>query len=330
MNDILVSINCITYNHAKYIRKTIEGFLIQKTSFKYEILIGEDCSTDETRGIIEEYVERFPETIFLITSDHNVGARKNLRRLHEASKGKYIAICEGDDYWVDPGKLQKQIDFMEQNPECSLCFHSAKIVNETGELTGNCVRPNNKNHEYGVKDIVEGGGQFFPTASMVYPKIHMNNPPQWYLTASVGDFPLALILGAKGSVCYIDSAMSHYRVNSVSSWTKSTLTSMDKVQKTISALNGTLEILDNFNNYTNDKYIECINKAISLRVVRILFLRRKWLSLFKTSNRIHLKRLHLNLVVKLFLLSTMPSLYGSLNSFKGKLITCLSKKSKSR
>lgn len=122
----LVSIICITYNHEKLISQAIHGFLIQKTSFPFEIIIGEDHSTDGTFEIVENFVKKYPGIIILTTSDHNVGIIANERRTILRATGKYIAFCEGDDYWTDPLKLQKQIDFLEKNDDYSVCFHRWK------------------------------------------------------------------------------------------------------------------------------------------------------------------------------------------------------------
>lgn len=130
MQEPLVSIVTITYNHEPYIRKCIEGVLMQKVNFLIEFIIAEDCSTDGTLAICKEYAEKYPELIRLITSENNVGAIANERRAMKAAKGKYIAFCEGDDYWTDPLKLQKQVDFLEKNPEYSVCFTRYQLFNE--------------------------------------------------------------------------------------------------------------------------------------------------------------------------------------------------------
>lgn len=122
----LVSICCITYNHQDFISKTIDGFLIQKTNFPVEIIIGDDHSTDRTKDLINSYVNKYPDRIFLITSKQNIGAVANERRVFLKARGKYIAVCEGDDYWTDPDKLQKQVDFLEMNSDYSVCFHRCK------------------------------------------------------------------------------------------------------------------------------------------------------------------------------------------------------------
>jgi glycosyltransferase involved in cell wall biosynthesis len=137
MNNPLVSIKTMTYNHAPYISKCIEGVLMQKTDFNFELVIGEDCSTDGTREICKEYAERYPDIIKLEISASNVGARINSLRADNACVGKYIAFCEGDDYWTDPYKLQKQVDFLEANPDYGL-VHTAysTFVQEKNKLIG--------------------------------------------------------------------------------------------------------------------------------------------------------------------------------------------------
>lgn len=133
-SNILVSIVCIAYNHEPYLRKALDGFLMQKTTFLFEIILAEDCSTDGTRAICEEYAAKYPDTIRYIWSEHNVGAVENEARAIRAAKGKYIALCEGDDYWTDPLKLHKQVDFMEAHPEYSVTFHRYKIYYEDADV----------------------------------------------------------------------------------------------------------------------------------------------------------------------------------------------------
>jgi glycosyltransferase involved in cell wall biosynthesis len=130
----LVSVQMITYNHRHYIAQAIEGALQQQTSFPFEIVIGEDCSTDGTREIVFDYQRRFPTMIRVITSDRNVGSYANQRRVQAASAGKYLAYCDGDDFWHDPRKLQRQVDYLETHPECSLVHTDADwLVQATGQ-----------------------------------------------------------------------------------------------------------------------------------------------------------------------------------------------------
>jgi glycosyltransferase involved in cell wall biosynthesis len=142
-SDILVSISCITYNHSDYIRKAIDGFLMQKTDFCFEILIHDDCSTDGTAEIIKEYEKDYPDLIFPIYEQENqfskggpVGSAVwNVPR----ARGKYIALCEGDDYWIDPLKLQKQVDYMEDHPEIGLCYTDYNRLEEESRAITNSM-----------------------------------------------------------------------------------------------------------------------------------------------------------------------------------------------
>lgn len=130
----LVSISCITYNHESYIRDAIEGFLMQKTTFPVEILIHDDASTDKTADIVREYEAKYPNLIKPIYQTENQYSKRNgiIGRIQRGrARGKYYAMCEGDDYWTDPFKLQKQVDFMEENPQYPFCCHRFKILNES-------------------------------------------------------------------------------------------------------------------------------------------------------------------------------------------------------
>ncbi len=127
MKEPLVSVMMITYNHAPFIAQAIQGVLQQKVNFPFELVIGEDCSTDGTREIVFEYQKKFPDIIRVITSDRNVGSKKNAKRTGQACRGKYIAYCEGDDYWHHPSKLQKQADYLESHPECGLVYSSYDV-----------------------------------------------------------------------------------------------------------------------------------------------------------------------------------------------------------
>lgn len=127
IKSIKVSVCMITYNHENFIREAIEGVLMQKTNFLIEFLISEDFSTDCTRKIVKEYAEKHPDIIRVLLPEKNLGMSKNFLETLKACNGKYIALCEGDDYWTDPYKLQKQVDFLETNKEYSICSHRYKI-----------------------------------------------------------------------------------------------------------------------------------------------------------------------------------------------------------
>ena len=256
-NSILVSINCITYNHEKYIAQAIEGFLMQKTNFEYEIIIGEDCSTDGTRAIVQKYINKYPDKIKMITSDKNVGARNNDNRVFNASVGKYIAYCEGDDYWIDEYKLQKQVDYIENNENCSMVFHNTKYFNDKSKKFS--VVNKVKSGKYNIGDVIVNGGGFIPTASILYRKHIMNNPPDFYTKGFVGDYPLQMLCALNGYVYCIDDFMSVYRTNVDGSWS-SQCKKINK-EKLIKRYQGIIDILDMFNKYTKFSYDKFVNEA---------------------------------------------------------------------
>jgi glycosyltransferase involved in cell wall biosynthesis len=128
MDNPLVSVKMLTYNHAPYISRAIEGVINQKTCYPFELVIGEDFSTDGTREIVHDYQKRFPDIIRVITSEQNVGVKKNNKRTTDACRGKYITICEGDDYWHHPEKIQMQAEYLEDHPDCGLVYTSFDVL----------------------------------------------------------------------------------------------------------------------------------------------------------------------------------------------------------
>ncbi|MBO0588603.1 glycosyltransferase [Sporosarcina sp. E16_8] len=312
----LVSINCITYNHEDYIADAIESFLMQKTNFDFEILIGEDCSTDDTKKIVERYANQYPEKIRVITSAQNVGFRKNSQRIFENSKGKYIAECEGDDYWTDPYKLQKQVDYLEQNPECTFCFHNAVLVKANkkvipGVQTHLIKKSNYYFHggdsNYSVGELALLG--FIPTASFMYPKHLMDNLPEWCSTAIVGDVPIKLITTSYGYAHYLDETMSVYRTGVKGSIMYNWKKESGNKEKQILINEGFLHLFDNFNDFTKDKYKPEIDKAKIQFELEIVRLERERKKLKIPRYKEYFNRLGLNGKIRYYARYNFPSLY---------------------
>jgi glycosyltransferase involved in cell wall biosynthesis len=224
MGNPVVSVCMITYNHESYIREAIEGVLMQKTNFPIELIIGEDCSTDNTRKIVREYENKYPEIIVAQYPETNRGMMKNFTTVLQSARGKYIALCEGDDYWTDPLKLQKQVDFLEENPDCSFCFHASKTIRNNNPVNYLIHKPKKipADNKFEIKNAILNGGGFMATNSMVFHREHILKRPDWMNKSTVGDLPLMLHLASKGKIGYIDNVMSVYRVMSSSnSWSAS-------------------------------------------------------------------------------------------------------------
>lgn len=218
--DPLVSVYTLAYRHEKFIAQAIEGVIAQQRDFPIELIIGEDCSPDRTREIALDYQRRFPHLIRILTAKGNVGSHANTRRCQSATRGSYIAICEGDDYWCDPTKLARQMAIFRAHPECTLVFHAAAYIdNETGNQT-RTSRQSLFSRILSTEEVILGDGGLMPTASILVRREIAFDSPAWCRQAPVGDYPLALRAALSGKVAYLDRIMSVYRTNVPHSWTK--------------------------------------------------------------------------------------------------------------
>lgn len=216
-NNIIVSVCCATYNHENYIRQCLEGFVIQQTTFPFEILIHEDASTDNTAGIVKEFEAKYPHLFRCVYQTVNQFAIQNTLTniLFPMSRGKYIALCEGDDYWTDPNKLQRQVDFLEANKEFSISTHNvlSKLYDAAGNLL-NELEWFGKNHKeiYTINDLLmygSGGA----TCSMVFRRVALDPLPEAFNFLKGGDWPLQIFCATKGKMKYFTDAMGVYRRN---------------------------------------------------------------------------------------------------------------------
>ena len=288
----LVSIFSLAYNHEAYIEKAIESWLMQKTNFRFEAVIGEDNSTDGTRDIVFRYAEKYPDIIKVITSEKNVGMRANSIRTRKACSGKYMAFCEGDDYWTDPTKLQQQVDFLEANPDFSICFHDAIVLWDDKSEKPDYFVPEDQKEVSTTEDVI--GGWFIPTASMMLRRDYQVNLPDWFSNIYNGDWAIQMILSTKGKIKYIDELMSVYRKNEGGM-------AGGPGQNIEFVNNKKVELLDFFDAYTNGEFkapIEQKKEALARQKKR--FLRRKnnkvlyWFSepkktMLKISNKLFSK-----------------------------------------
>lgn len=212
-NFLMVSIRCCAYNHEPYIRQCLEGFVMQKTNFRFEAIVHDDASTDGTAAIIREYAEKYPDIIKPIFETENQYSKRDgsLRRIMDAHMhGKYVAMCEGDDYWIDPLKLQKQVDFLEANSDYSLCFHNAVRLNNRTKIRERISSFCNFNQSRTISTEELIAGWCIPTASILYRRESLNNIQIPFFFS--GDYTLQLILASVGKVHYIDRYMSVYRL----------------------------------------------------------------------------------------------------------------------
>lgn len=206
-----VSVLMITYNHERFIAEAIDSVLMQETDFDVELVIGEDCSTDRTREIVLDYERKYPDTIRLLLPEQNLGMIPNFVQTYEACRGEYIALLEGDDYWTDLRKLQKQVDFLESMPSFVACSHNAEIVYEdTSHESHPYCTPEQKS-VWAFEDTLERNP--FPTASMLFRNRLLVSFPEWFFQTVHADSALYILLTQHGPIGYLNEAMSVYRIH---------------------------------------------------------------------------------------------------------------------
>lgn len=209
---MLISICIITYNHELYIAQALDSVLMQICNYPIEIVVGEDCSTDKTREICEQYAEKH-KNISVITSQKNVGMIQNFRRTSDACNGKYIAMLEGDDYWTDPYKLQKQVDFLESHPDFVLCFHDKAYLNE-GEIIRSSTYSYTEDTYFEQEAVFEAN---ILTVTVVFRNILKKHPlPKEFDDLPLYDFGSWAYLSMFGKCAYLNFNGAIYRIHSSS------------------------------------------------------------------------------------------------------------------
>jgi glycosyltransferase involved in cell wall biosynthesis len=218
----LVSVLVMTYNHERYISQALDSVLMQQTSFAWEVLVSEDCSTDRTRQIVQEYAARHPGLFQLILSEKNLHSNEVIARGIRAAEGQYLALLDGDDYWLTPEKLQNQVDFMERHPESTVCFHQAVVHDERSQQADWYWTAPNQKEISTLQDICMDNP--IATSSTMFRRRAIEGLPEWYITFPITDWPLHILYAERGSITYLPKAMSVYRYHeggAYSGWTQS-------------------------------------------------------------------------------------------------------------
>ncbi len=230
MANPTVSIAVLTYNHEQFLTQALDSFLMQKTDFKIEIVINDDASTDNTTSILKDYQSKFPEQLNITLHKENIGMLPNFISTLKACKGKYIAFCEGDDYWTDPLKLQKQVDFLETNLDYAICFHNVMIYDQETKILKDDNMTNHTKHSFKRLDLVNGN--FMHT-----PSVMLKNDfkiADWFIKLPIGDWPFYLHQIKDRKIKKLEDNMAVYRLHKQSSWSsKNTLFKLKGSIKTI-------------------------------------------------------------------------------------------------
>ncbi len=253
-----ISACIITFNQEKYIENCILSAISQRLDCEYEIVIGDDCSSDNTSIICQKYAEKYPSLIKHHRRDTNLGMMKNWFTTLSECTGVYIALCEGDDFWSDPSKLQMQLGILRSDLEISACFHSSYTILRDETINKKALTPDVVDRYFHLSEIVERGGDFFSTNSLFFRSDLLIRMPTWLLQAPVADFPLMIYLAKSGRVFYLNKCMSVYRIGAENSWTESTSKSSESMRVRVNQIN---LMLDEINQETNWEYDSVINSS---------------------------------------------------------------------
>lgn len=237
---MILSICTITYNHGPFLEQALSSFFRQEIDFDFEVIISDDASTDNTVEILKAWQQRYPEIIRLILHEKNQGVTRNFKTALDACTGKYVALCEGDDYWTDPKKLSKQVAILEAHPEISISFHRAdlefyKIEPFPFDDINASTKPISR-----FEDLVRGN--FIHTPTCVYRNHLFGKYPEALLKYKFGDWPLHLLNAQYGGIHFLDETMAVYRIYSQGTWSARSMAY--KVENTITFLHEVWQYFD--------------------------------------------------------------------------------------
>jgi glycosyltransferase involved in cell wall biosynthesis len=259
--EILVTVNMITYMHELYLAEAIECVLMQETNFRYDLIIADDCSPDKTNSIVDYFINTHPKGYIIKYFRHetNIGMHNNARFALENSNGKYIAFCEGDDYWIDRFKLQKQVDLLEKNPENVAIFHNCEIKYESEKKSDLIMSYEINKKEFKLEDLTSNN--FVHISTFVFRSKYL--PPEIftkeYSALAFGDWSLVMLIARNGDILYMPSIMSVYRKNLGSTW------GMQPEHVNIKKIIKSLQLLVSYNWFSQNINLRLNNTQKSLK-----------------------------------------------------------------
>ena len=268
-DEMGVSITVVAYNHEKFIHETLNSFLSQETSFPFEVIINDDASTDSTAKILKEYETKFPNIIKPVYQTENQFSQgiNTMAIIYPYAKGKYVALCDGDDYWIDKHKLETQVKEMEAHPELDMSFHPTCELYK-GKRRKTLSKHANGNKIFSTREVILGGGAFCPTASLLIRGELIARLPKWFITAIPGDYITQMIGSARGGALYIDKCMSVYRLGEEGSWTTALTVERSEARK--AAFFSARERLNLMNKTLDKKYQKEMDHVLHLENLKFI------------------------------------------------------------
>ncbi len=268
MDEIMISVICLCYNHEPYIKDALDGFLKQKTTFPFEVLVHDDASTDKSAEIIREYEAKYPDIIkpiYQTENQHSKGLKITQTFVLPKVRGKYIAFCEGDDFWTDENKLQKQVDFLEANPEYTVCTHNSILCDlKKNEET---VWFPTEDREITAENAILSRQTYHLSSIMVKTDFYLKRPAWTRSIPGVGDHPNVIYFTLSGRVMYLGDVMSCYRFGTLGSWTARILRNY---RNRIPYYQSVIQMHRKADKYYDYQYHKVFRKAILLAKARLM------------------------------------------------------------
>ncbi len=249
----MVDVMMPVYNHERYIAQAIESIATQKTNFRFRLFVADDCSKDNSRSIITKYAGLYPDIVKPVFHEKNLGASANGKYLNSLAKSKYVAICEGDDYWIDPYKLQKQVDFLEANPDYTICFTDVEILNERGVFADEYFQRKDGD-TYTIEDFILSVQNIIPTPTIVFRNLLPNPMPDFYLDTIGADRLIQICIAHHGKAKHLKEKTAMYRDHSQG------LTKSKELEER--GLKAKMSLYKNLNKYFDYKYDAIFRKRL--------------------------------------------------------------------
>lgn len=267
---MMVSINCVTFNHEYCLEEALDSFLMQDTDFAFEILIHDDVSTDGTADIMRRYEKKYPNIVKPIYQTENQFAKNinPMSLLYKKVQGKYMAFCDGDDFWTDTKKLTIQVEEMEKHPDVNLSFHPVhQLINgKQGDIVSKHA---DQNRIFDTREVILKGGEFCPTGSLMFRSKLLLELPDWFKEMIPGDYPMQIVASMSGGALYINKSMAIYRIGEVGAWSNLAKDDDQKKKMGLDALHNMLDKIDEYLNYEFQEEFQQLIYESSLNFIKV-------------------------------------------------------------
>lgn len=225
-HGVVASVIVITYNHEPFIAAALESVLAQQVTFAVELIVSEDCSTDGTRAVLEDFQRRYPDVVRLAYSERNLNTNDVTTRALCMARGRYIAVFDGDDFWTSPHKLQAQVAHMQRHPECAVSYHDAWVTFDAGDRPDERYLASEPPPFSGMAELTLGN--LMPSSAVLYRADPLPEIPDWYRDLPLGDWPLHILFAQHGQIAYLPEQWSAYRVHRGGYWSQSYRTNVSE------------------------------------------------------------------------------------------------------